>query len=94
MKGAKSGFFNCMAGVRQGENLSPLLFAMYLSDLSKRYSGLVYFKEQCESLLQDDELYTFFSLLVLIYADDTIILAESENELQKAIDCMYDNCKT
>lgn len=28
-----SGFFSCDIGVRQGENLSPFLFAVYLSDL-------------------------------------------------------------
>ncbi len=33
VNGSKSDFFNCLAGVRQGENLSPLLFAIFLCDL-------------------------------------------------------------
>ena len=39
-----SGLFACNLGVRQGENLSPLLFALFLNDfetsLSVKYNGL------------------------------------------------------
>ena len=31
LHGETSSFFNCNIGVRQGENLSPLLFAIYLN---------------------------------------------------------------
>ena len=33
VNGCSSGFFKCQQGVRQGENLSPLLFSVYLNDL-------------------------------------------------------------
>ena len=33
VNGQKSDYFSCYTGVRQGENLSPLLFALYLNDL-------------------------------------------------------------
>ena len=40
----KSGIFACNMGVRQGENLSPLLFSIFLNDfgetLSEKYNGL------------------------------------------------------
>ena len=32
LNGVKSEYFNCKKGVRQGENLSPLLFTLYLND--------------------------------------------------------------
>ena len=37
-----SEFFTCDIGVRQGENLSPFLFAVYLNDLEE------YLSENCE----------------------------------------------
>ena len=33
INGISSAYFTCDNGVRQGENLSPLLFAIYLNDL-------------------------------------------------------------
>jgi hypothetical protein len=32
-KGANSGFFSCSIGDRQGENVSPFLFAVFINDL-------------------------------------------------------------
>ena len=45
MGNTESAFFECNMGVRQGENLSPLLFSIYLNDMnefiSHGYNGLV-----------------------------------------------------
>ena len=86
-----SDTFPCQMGVRQGENLSPLLFAMYLNDfnefLSEKYNGL--------SIITDsisNELQIYLKIFCLLYADDTLILAESAKDLQKALDGLYIYC--
>ena len=87
-----SSFFSCNIGVRQGENLSPILFAIYLKDfqhfMSDHFKGL----EKLSSETQQ-ELETFLKLYVLLYADDTIIMAESDQELQLALSGLNDYCK-
>lgn len=44
LNGEISNMIPCQVGVRQGDNLSPILFSIYLSDLktymSKKYKGL------------------------------------------------------
>ena len=95
--GKMSDFFTCNVGVRQGENLSPLLFAVYLNDfqehIAKSYPGLKLLSDDLSSILQDEELENFSKLFCLLYADDSIILAESPEELQVALDAVQDYCR-
>jgi hypothetical protein len=92
-----SHIFQCLIGVRQGENRSPLLFAIFLNDLhnylSDHYSGLQYLHELLKNHSSDINLDEHFhKILLLLYADDTILMAESINELQNAIDAMSQYC--
>ena len=83
--------FPCQVGVRQGENLSPLLFAIYLNDfntfLSEKYNGLSMVSESISS-----ELQVYLRIFCLLYADDTLVLAETATDLQKSLDGLYEYC--
>ena len=95
--GTISSSFKNELGVRQGDNLSPLLFALYLNDfkrfLSMRYNGLKMNDNLVSEFLSYEDVIIYLKLYVLLYADDTIILAESPKELQNALDALNDYCK-
>jgi hypothetical protein len=89
--------FSCEIGVRQGENLSPLLFALYLNDLeeflAKAYNGLTYANSLMQEHNQTEDVIIYLKLFIILYADDTIILAESSQEMQAALNGMYHYCQ-
>ena len=60
--------FTCSDGLRQGDSLSPVLFAMSINDLSKRLSKV-----------DKDK-----NMDILLYEDDLAILADSRGMLQKS----------
>ena len=96
LNGKISDYFNCNVGVRQGENLSPLLFAIFLNDfeysISRKYNGLKVLSNDINTLLSDDDVEHFLTMYVLLYADDTIVLAESPQELQNALNAVHTYC--
>ena len=56
--------------------------------MSKSYNGLNKFACDVEN-----ELETFMKLYVLLYADDTVVLAESAVELQAAMNELNQYCQ-
>jgi len=95
-EGRTSSFFCCDVGVRQGENLSPILFALYLNDLtiflSPALKGLQVTNDLLNRLGQTKDLDNLIKLFVLLYADDTTILADSPEALQNGLNVMSEYC--
>ena len=72
-----------MTGVRQGECLSPILFAMYVNDIEQEFI----------TKGADGVDIGFLKLFVLSYADDIVIFFESSERLQKGLDILYEYCQ-
>lgn len=77
-----SDSFICTLGVRQGDCLSPFLFSMYLNDLEETFilNGF-----------QGIDL-GMFKLFLLLYADDIVILSNTEDGLQNGLNILKTYC--
>ena len=85
-----SPFFMSNRGVRQGENLSPLLFSLFLNDLEE-----FLMTQRCNGIPLDvvtDEITCFTELFLLLYADDTVLLADNEVDLQNNLNAFKRYC--
>ena len=78
MNGTKSYEFDFKLGARQGECLSPFLFAIYLNDFENALSS-------ADTGLTIGQV----KLFLLLYANDAVILWETPEKLQEAINQLY-----
>lgn len=86
----RSSFFTSDIGLRQGENLSPVLFSLFLNDLEgylewNNFNGV-------QIGYDNLDISFYLKLLVILYADDTVILADNENDLQNNINWFNNYC--
>ena len=81
--------------MRQGDNLPPLLFALFLNVLDTFFT-----KQKWDTLDYIDKLYSdcnnnvsmMLNLFVLLYADDTVIMAENECGMQRILNLLNEYC--
>ena len=76
-----SDWFPVVAGVKQGCTLSPLLFNLYVNDLHKAIA------DTGKGIMIDD-----MKISMLMYADDVVLMAESENDLQVMLNSLSNWC--
>ena len=57
-----------------------MLFALYLNDLQDHL--VKYSSHLIEEWVQDEDTVVYLKLFTILYADDTVIMAESRDELQ------------
>ena len=86
--GQLSDYFVSVNGVRQGENLSPFLFALFINDIEEHLT-----ENGCNPIqVTGADVHTYLKLLVIMYADDTVLFANSKEDLQKCLDGLQQYC--
>ena len=82
INGMKTQWFDVTVGLKQGCIWSPLLFNMYINDLC------IEMKATGKGLNIGEE-----TLCILLFADDLVLLAENEEDLQLLLNVMSEWCK-
>ena len=87
-----SEVFACENGLREGENLSPLLFSLYVNDLNQ-----FFINKACTGVsidcIEDEDLVYYCKLLLLMYADDTVLFASSVKDLRVSLNTYLEYCR-
>ena len=80
--GSYSEFFEVSVGLKQGETLSPILFSLFIEDLE------LYLQGRPGSGLNIKDI----NLLLLLFADDMVVLGETPEDLQNSLNELYRYC--
>ena len=77
-----SEYFECAIGLRQGEVMSSIMFAMFINDLE-----LFLCNDINSGLTLNDATF-----ILLLFADDMVVLGKSVNDLQQSLDLLKQYC--
>lgn len=77
-----TNWFHCTVGLKQGCNLSPTLFSVFSNDLVAEINDL-----DLGVPIGDTKVS------ILMYADDIVLMANSENDLQSMLNVLQEWCK-
>ena len=79
-----SDLFDCNVGLMQGEICSPLLFALFISDIENSL------QENMDAGITLDQL----SLYLILFADDAVIFSDTPEGLQLSLSKLQSYCET
>ena len=74
---SSSEYFNFEVGLKQGEVMSPVLFSLFIEDLDDVNCGLSFID---------------IRFVVMLFADDMVILGNSPADLQQRLDLLSEYC--
>ena len=91
LQDSANDYFDCPMGVKQGDSLSPTLFAVFINDLADtiKNSG-VGVTIEAEDIAGIDEVTL---VNILLYADDIVLLSENECDMQRLLDMVQEWCE-
>ena len=82
LNGVSTDWFNVTSGVRQGDTLSPILFSLFINELAIGIKNL--------NLGID---IGGKQLSILLYADDIVLMSDSEENLQQILNFSHEWCQ-
>ena len=84
-------YFDCPIGVKQGDSLSPTLFSIFINDLAQEIKesgiGIELNIDAIETNIETEVIN------ILLYADDIVLLAQNEPDLQLLLNIVEPWCK-
>ena len=78
----RTEWFDCLSGLKQGCNLSPTLFSIFANDLVQEINAL-------DLGIQMGTV----NISILMYADDIVLISNTEENLQVLLDTLHNWCK-